>query len=60
MFEQLQEELGLTYLSLHMIYPIVKHISNRIGVMYLGKLVELADSYELTVPQCTPLYLPRA
>ena len=48
MFEELQEELGLTYLFIAHDLSIVKHISNRIGVMYLGKLVELADSYELT------------
>lgn len=47
MFEDLQQELGLTYLFIAHDLSIVKHISNRIGVMYLGKLVELADSYEL-------------
>ncbi len=47
MFEKLQEELGLTYLFIAHDLSIVKHISNRIGVMYLGKLVELADSLEL-------------
>ena len=44
MFEDLQRELGLTYLFIAHDLAIVKHISNRIGVMYLGKLVELADS----------------
>lgn len=48
MFEELQEELGLTYLFIAHDLSVVKHISNRIGVMYLGRLVELADSYELT------------
>jgi oligopeptide transport system ATP-binding protein len=47
MFENLQEEMGLTYLFIAHDLSVVKHISNRIGVMYLGKLVELADSYEL-------------
>lgn len=47
MFEDLQEELGLTYLFIAHELSVVKHISNRIGVMYLGKLVELAESYEL-------------
>ncbi|MDR2655192.1 MAG: ABC transporter ATP-binding protein [Oscillospiraceae bacterium] len=47
MFEQLQDEIGLTYLFIAHDLSVVKHISNRIGVMYLGKLVELADSYEL-------------
>ena len=47
MFEDLQSEMGLTYLFIAHDLSIVKHISRRIGVMYLGKLVELADSYEL-------------
>ena len=44
MFEELQEQMGLTYLFIAHDLSIVKHISNRIGVMYLGNLVELADS----------------
>lgn len=47
MFEDLQNELGLTYLFIAHDLSVVRHISNRIGVMYLGKLVELADSFEL-------------
>ncbi|MBQ0001557.1 MAG: ABC transporter ATP-binding protein [Clostridiales bacterium] len=47
MFEDLQNEMGLTYLFIAHDLSVVKHISNRIGVMYLGKLVELADSFEL-------------
>lgn len=47
MFEDLQAEMGLTYLFIAHDLSVVKHISNRIGVMYLGKLVELADSNEL-------------
>ena len=47
MFEDLQQQMGLTYLFIAHDLSVVKHISNRIGVMYLGKLVELADSNEL-------------
>lgn len=47
MFEDLQESMGLTYLFIAHDLSVVKHISDRIGVMYLGKLVELAESYEL-------------
>ncbi len=47
MLEDLQEQLGLTYLFIAHDISVVRHISNRIGVMYLGNLVELADSYEL-------------
>ncbi len=54
MFEDLQASLGLTYLFIAHDISVVKHISNRIGVMYLGKLVELADSYELTFHNMHP------
>jgi len=54
MLEDLQHELGLTYLFIAHGLSVVKHISNRIGVMYLGKLVELADSYELTFHSLHP------
>lgn len=54
MLEDLQTERGLTYLFIAHDLSIVKHISNRIGVMYLGKMVELADSYELTFHSVHP------
>ena len=54
MFEDLQKELGLTYLFIAHDLSVVRHISNRIGVMYLGKLVELADSYELICRSAHP------
>ena len=47
MLEDMQRELGLTYLFIAHDVSVVRHISNRIGVMFLGKLVELADSNEL-------------
>ena len=54
MFEELQEQMGLTYLFIAHYLFVVKHISNRIGVMYLGKMVELADSYELVARSLHP------
>lgn len=47
MLEDMQDELGLTYLFIAHDLSVVRHISNRIGVMYLGSLVELGESYEL-------------
>ena len=47
MFEDLQKERGLTYLFIAHDLSVVKHISNRIAVMYLGHLVETAESNEL-------------
>jgi oligopeptide transport system ATP-binding protein len=47
MLEDLQNDLGLTYLFIAHDLSMVKHISNRVGVMYLGKMVELTESNEL-------------
>ncbi|WP_373217558.1 ABC transporter ATP-binding protein [Ruminococcus sp. 5_1_39BFAA] len=47
LLEQLQEERGLTYLFIAHDLSMVRHISDRIGVMYLGSLVELAETEEL-------------
>ncbi len=47
LLEELQRKRNFTYLFIAHDLSMVKHISNRIGVMYLGSLVELADSEEL-------------
>ena len=47
MLEDLQREKHLTYLFIAHDISVVRHISNRIGVMYLGQMVELAESCEL-------------
>ena len=47
MFDELQDQLGLTYLFIAHDLLVVRHISDRIAVMYLGKMVELADAKEI-------------
>ena len=47
MFVELQEQMGLTYLFIAHDILVVRHISDRIAVMYLGKMVELADAAEI-------------
>ena len=47
LMRDLQEELGLTYLFISHNLAAVRHISDRVGVMYLGRIVEIADSETL-------------
>ncbi|MBD8521886.1 ABC transporter ATP-binding protein [Lysinibacillus fusiformis] len=47
LFQSLQKELGLTYIFIAHDLSVVKHISDRIGVMYLGRMVEFADKNQL-------------
>ena len=47
LLEDLQEEYGLTYLFISHDLSMIRHISDRVAVMYLGRIVELASSEEL-------------
>ena len=47
LLEDLQEEFGLTYLFISHDLSMIRHIANRVAVMYLGRIVELASSHEL-------------
>ena len=47
MFDNLQDKMGLSYLFIAHDLLVVRHISDRIAVMYLGKMVELADAHEI-------------
>jgi oligopeptide transport system ATP-binding protein len=47
LLQDLQERLGLTYLFISHGLSVVEHISTRVGIMYLGKLVEVASSEEI-------------
>jgi oligopeptide/dipeptide ABC transporter ATP-binding protein len=47
LLQDLQERLGLTYLFISHGLPVVRHIATRVGIMYAGKLVEMAPADEI-------------
>ena len=54
LLEELQEKLGLTYLFISHDLSVVRHISDRIGVMFLGKLVEIGSSDDVVLSTSHP------
>jgi oligopeptide/dipeptide ABC transporter ATP-binding protein len=54
LLKRLQQDLGLSYLFISHDLSVVKHISNRIAVMYVGKIVELSDSESIFVNPLHP------
>ena len=59
LLEDLQQQLGVSYLFIGHDLATVTHISHRIAVMYLGKIVEIGESQEL-VPEPAPPVHPGA
>jgi oligopeptide transport system ATP-binding protein len=54
LLQDLQEQLGLTYLFIAHDLSMVKHISHRVAVMYLGRIMELTDRYTLFIDPLHP------
>lgn len=56
LLNELREKFGLTILFIAHDLSVVKYFSDRIGVMYFGKMVEMASSDELICPSAAPLH----
>jgi len=54
MFKDLQEKLGLSYLFIAHDIHVVNHMSNRVAVMYLGKIIEMADTVDINANPAHP------
>lgn len=54
LLNDLQKELNLTYIFISHAMNVIRHVSKRVGVMYLGKIVELAPTHELFVNPLHP------